>query len=142
MAILEDGPSYGLQLKNEFESRTVGIWPLNVGQVYTTLGRLERDGLVEVDTSDETESQKIYALTKEGREQLAGWFAEPATQGSPSREELVLKLVMVVGRSGGEAASVIQAERRSVVQVLQEYTRWKPTHPPMVTLGGCFYSIH
>jgi DNA-binding PadR family transcriptional regulator len=138
LAILEDGPSYGLQLKNEFESRTAGVWPLNVGQVYTTLGRLQRDGLVEVDASDATESQKVYALTEEGREQLADWFAEPATQGTPSREELVLKLVMVARRSSDEAASVIQAERRNAVEVLQEYTRLKRDTPADGDLGWLF----
>jgi DNA-binding PadR family transcriptional regulator len=46
LALLEEGPRYGYQLKSEFESRTGSTWPLNVGQVYTTLGRLERDGLV------------------------------------------------------------------------------------------------
>ncbi|MGH2737099.1 MAG: PadR family transcriptional regulator [Actinomycetota bacterium] len=138
LAILEDGPSYGLQLKNEFETRTAGIWPLNVGQVYTTLGRLQRDGLVEVAGSDATESQKVYALTEEGREELAEWFSEPATQGPPSREELVLKLVMVARRGGDEAAGVIQAERRSAVQVLQEYTRLKRDTPVDGDLGWLF----
>ena len=46
LALLSEGPKYGLRLQNEFESRTGEVWPLNVGQVYTTLQRLERDGLV------------------------------------------------------------------------------------------------
>ena len=49
LALLSEGPKYGLRLQNEFESRTGEVWPLNVGQVYTTLQRLERDGLVETD---------------------------------------------------------------------------------------------
>jgi DNA-binding PadR family transcriptional regulator len=125
MAILEDRPSYGLSLKNEFEARTGGIWPLNVGQVYMTLGRLQRDGLVQVDPSGASQSQKVYALTDEGRGRLDDWFAEPASDGPPSREELVLKLVMVARRDRAEAADVIQAERRNAVQLLQEYTRLK-----------------
>ena len=47
LALLDSQPMYGAQLKAEFEARTGGQWPLNIGQVYTTLGRLERDGLVE-----------------------------------------------------------------------------------------------
>ncbi|HJY00730.1 MAG TPA: PadR family transcriptional regulator, partial [Streptosporangiaceae bacterium] len=47
LALLSEGPKYGLQLREEFEGRTGEVWPLNVGQVYTTLQRLERDGLVE-----------------------------------------------------------------------------------------------
>ena len=49
LALLSEGPEYGLQLREEFEARTGEVWPLNVGQVYTTLQRLERDGLVESD---------------------------------------------------------------------------------------------
>ena len=46
LALLREGPRYGALLKADFEARTGGVWPLNVGQVYTTLARLERDGLV------------------------------------------------------------------------------------------------
>jgi DNA-binding PadR family transcriptional regulator len=138
LAILEGSPSYGLSLKNEFEARTGGIWPLNVGQVYTTLGRFQRDGLVRVDSSEASESQKVYALTDEGRRQLDDWFAEPAADGPPSREELVLKLVMVARRDRTEAADVIQAERRSAVELLQEYTRLKRDAPSNDDLGWLF----
>ena len=44
LALLAEGPRYGLQLREEFEAGTGEVWPLNVGQVYKTLGRLERDG--------------------------------------------------------------------------------------------------
>ena len=47
LALLAEEPMYGARLRAEFEARTGGTWPLNVGQVYTTLARLERDGLVE-----------------------------------------------------------------------------------------------
>ena len=52
LALLTEGPKYGLRLQNEFEARTGEVWPLNVGQVYTTLQRLERDGLVEADGTE------------------------------------------------------------------------------------------
>lgn len=125
LAILEDGPAYGFQLKHEFEARTGGVWPLNVGQVYTTLGRLHRDGLVESESAGSNDAQKTYAITDEGRAELREWFEKPATAGPPSREELVLKLVMVARRDRARAAQVIQVERRSAVQLLQEYTRLK-----------------
>lgn len=138
LAILDDGPSYGLHLKNEFEARTGGIWPLNVGQVYTTLGRLQRDGLVLVRSEDETESQKFYEITEHGRSLLGEWFEQPGGRGAPSREELVLKLVMVARRNKADAAQVIQAERRSAVQLLQEYTRLKHDAPGESDLGWSF----
>ena len=138
LAILEEGPAYGLQLKGEFEARTAGVWPLNAGQVYTTLGRLQRDGLVEVRSSGAGEGQKIYALTDEGRGQLATWFGSPAGPGPPSREELVLKLVMVARRDRDDAAEVIQTERRNAVQLLQDYTRLKRDAPSDGDLGWLF----
>jgi DNA-binding PadR family transcriptional regulator len=137
MAILENGPNYGLSLRNEFEARTGGIWPLNVGQVYTTLGRLQRDGLVR---SEASEGQKLYALTDEGRRRLDDWFAEPASEGPPSREELVLKLVMVARRNQAEATDVIQAERRRAVQLLQEYTLLRGRRRETGTSDGCSFS--
>jgi DNA-binding PadR family transcriptional regulator len=60
LALLEQGPRYGYQLRAEFEHRTGGTWPLNVGQVYTTLARLERDGLVEGRGAD-GEGRVMYA---------------------------------------------------------------------------------
>src|SRR3954471_23719626 len=97
LAILEEGPSYGLRLKNEFEDRTAKVWPLNVGQVYTTLRRLERDELVRA-AEEGPEAQKLYEITASGLEALRSWFVIPTRMLPPARDELVLKLVMAVGR--------------------------------------------
>ena len=70
LALLSEGPKYGLQLRQEFEARTGEVWPLNVGQVYTTLQRLERDGLVEAEDSDEEGPQKGFHITKDGASEL------------------------------------------------------------------------
>ncbi len=63
LALLSEGPKYGLQLREEFEARTGEVWPLNVGQVYTTLQRLERDGLVESDDDGDAGPQKGFRIT-------------------------------------------------------------------------------
>jgi DNA-binding PadR family transcriptional regulator len=123
LAILEEGPTYGLRLKHEFEDRTGHVWPLNVGQVYTTLGRLERDGLVHASSEGRVE---VHEITPAGRARLAEWFSRATKSDPPARDELVLKLVMAVDRTGVEPARVIQAERRSAVELLREYTRLKP----------------
>ena len=78
LALLSEGPKYGLQLRQEFEARTGEVWPLNVGQVYTTLQRLERDGLVESDDADEDGPQKGFRITSEGEEELAALAADAA----------------------------------------------------------------
>ena len=63
LALLSEGPKYGLRLREEFEARTGEVWPLNVGQVYTTLQRLERDGLVASDGATEDGPQKSFRIT-------------------------------------------------------------------------------
>lgn len=138
LAILDEAPTYGLRLKHEFEARTGGVWPLNVGQVYTTLGRLQRDGLVEVRNEEEAEGQKFYEITERGRALLGEWFEEASGGGAPSREELVLKLVMVARRPNVDGLRVIQGERRQAVELLQDYTRLKRDAPTDADLGWLF----
>src|SRR6187431_415146 len=76
LAILAQGPCYGYQLRQEFDRRTGGTWSLNVGQVYSTLDRLERDGLVETAGTD-AEGRAIYAITNAGRTEAHEWLIGP-----------------------------------------------------------------
>jgi DNA-binding PadR family transcriptional regulator len=124
LALLEEGPRYGYQLRTEFEARTGATWPLNVGQVYTTLGRLERDGLVRPDGED-AEGHAFYAITDPGREELRTWFGSPVRRDSPPRDELAIKLAMAVTVAGVDVAAVIQRQRSHTVRALQDYTRLK-----------------
>ena len=96
LALLSEGPKYGLQMRDEFEQRTGEVWPLNVGQVYTTLQRLERDNLVGSDGEGEGPQKKSYRIT-------------PA---------------------GAVEHDVIQAHRRHVVELMQEWTRIKRDAAP------------
>ena len=96
LALLSEGPKYGLRLQNEFESRTGEVWPLNVGQVYTTLQRLERDGLVESDDGDGERSQKRYRITAAGARELADWLRTPPDLVPPPRDELVIKVLVAL----------------------------------------------
>lgn len=124
LALLERGPRYGSQLRTEFESRTGATWPLNVGQVYTTLARLERDGLVGQDAEDDA-GHTLYAITDEGREELRDWYAAPVDRTSPARDELAIKLAMAVGAPGVDIRAVIQSQRAHTVKAMQDYTRLK-----------------
>src|SRR5215468_4312019 len=91
LALLSEGPKYGLQLREEFEVRTGEVWPLNVGQVYTTLQRLERYGLVESDREDADRPQKGYRITPAGVRELNDWLRTPPDAIPPPRDELVIK---------------------------------------------------
>ncbi|MER6915178.1 PadR family transcriptional regulator [Streptomyces sp. NPDC000594] len=124
LALLEHGPRYGSQLRSEFESRTGATWPLNVGQVYTTLNRLERDGLVAQGGEDEG-GHALYAITEAGHTELRSWFGRPVDRTSPPRDELAIKLAMAVGAPGVDIRDVIQSQRRHTVRAMQDYTRLK-----------------
>ena len=100
LALLSEGPKYGLQLRQEFEARTGEVWPLNVGQVYTTLQRLERDGLVESDDAAEEGPQKGFHITAEGADELDQWLRTPPDFSSPPRDELVIKVLVALGLPG------------------------------------------
>ncbi len=126
LALLSEGPKYGLQLRHEFEQRTGEVWPLNVGQVYTTLQRLERDGLIESDDeSEEPGPQKSFRLTSAGSAELDTWLRTPSEIGAPPRDELVIKVLVAIEVPGVDVAEVVQAHRRHVVQRMQEWTRIK-----------------
>ena len=124
LALLSEGPKYGLQLREEFEARTGEVWPLNVGQVYTTLGRLERDGLVESDTAEDG-PQKGFRITADGEQELATWLRTPPDLASPPRDELVMKVLVALRVPGTNVQEVIQVHRRYLVQLMQQWTRIK-----------------
>lgn len=122
LALLQDKSRYGYQLRVEFEDRTGSAWPLNIGQVYTTLDRLERDGLVRNDGGD-GEGHVIYSITDAGRSEVVGWFQAPVGRGNPPRNELAIKLALAVTIPGVDVAAVIQAQRVASVKALQDYTK-------------------
>jgi DNA-binding PadR family transcriptional regulator len=125
LALLSEGPKYGLQLREEFEARTGEVWPLNVGQVYTTLQRLERDGLVESDDAEMAGPQKGFQITEAGQRELAGWLRTPPDLASPPRDELVMKVLVAVRVPGTDVHEVIQVHRRYLVELMQQWTRIK-----------------
>lgn len=120
LALLDERPSHGYQLKTSFEAATGGAWPLNVGQVYQTLERLERDGLVR---SDEGEGLRSYALTAEGAEELGSWWDASAADDPPPRDELMLKVLLAVSAGREHALEVITTQRNAVMSRLQERRR-------------------
>jgi len=128
LALLSEGPKYGMRLREEFEARTGEMWPLNVGQVYTTLRRLERDGLIAAAPGDGVEddgTQKIYRITDDGASELARWLRTPPDLSSPPRDELVMKVLVALRVPGTDVRDVIQAHRRYLVELMQQWTRIK-----------------
>ena len=125
LALLSEGPKIGLRLREEFEERTGDVWPLNVGQVYQTLQRLERDGLVESDDDADEGPQKGFRITEDGAAELASWLRTPPDLASPPRDELVMKVLVAVRMPGTDVHDVIQVHRRYLVELMQQWTRIK-----------------
>ena len=126
LALLSEGPKYGLRLREEFEAGTGEVWPRNIGQVYTTLQRLERDGLVQSDDDDERDSpQKRFRITSDGSRELTAWLRTPPDMSSPPRDELVIKVLVALRVPGTDVREVIQAHRRYVIELMQQWTRIK-----------------
>jgi len=125
LALLSEGPKYGFQLRQEFESSTGDVWPLNVGQVYTTLQRLERDGLAQSDDAEADERQKNYLITEKGGEELSRWLRTPPDLSEPPRDELVIKVLVASRLPNVDVYEVIQVHRRYIVQLMQQWTHLK-----------------
>src|SRR5215203_540160 len=112
LALLSNGPKHGFQLAHDFEAGTGEMWPLNTGQVYTTLQRLERDELVETDDTVEGGPQNSYRITVAGRRELQQWLLTPPDTSRPPRDELVIKVLVALRIPGVDAAELTQAYRR------------------------------
>ncbi len=120
LALLREGPRYGYQLKTEFEAATGGVWTINVGQVYTTLERLNRDGLVSLDEGDE---QKLYSITLAGVDELGAWWEAVPTEDPPPRDELMLKMLMAIELGPVHGLDVITKHRTALTSLLQRRRR-------------------
>ena len=127
LSLLSRQPMHGYALRQEFEAMTGATWPLNIGQVYTTLGRLVRDGLVEEDLevpeSDAEDGQRVYRILDAGRDEVRHWFGTPVAPDAPPRDELAIKLAMAVHTPGVDVNAVIQTQRSATIRSLQQYTR-------------------
>lgn len=118
LAILTVGDDYGYRLRNEFDRRTTPGTPLNVGQAYATLDRLERDGLVERGAVD-AQGHVFYRITVEGRAALARWWSTPVT-ASAARDELPDKVALAASLTGIDALGVIAVQRAWTLDVVQQ----------------------
>jgi DNA-binding PadR family transcriptional regulator len=125
LALLTEGPKYGFQLAQEFAAGTGELWPLNTGQVYSTLQRLERDALVESDDTADDGPQNSYRITAEGRAELDTWLHTPPDMSTPPRDELVIKVLVSMRIPGVDAGELTQTYRRHVIEAMHEYTRLK-----------------
>lgn len=130
LALLSAEPRYGAQLRGEFERRTGGTWPINIGQVYSTLGRLQRDGLVEQVGDGEDDYRKEYAITPAGRDALASWWNGSDLANPDPRDELTIKLALAVDTADVDVRQVVQRHRAAGIERLHRLTAQKRSGAP------------
>lgn len=138
LAILDQGPCYGYQLRHEFERRTGATWPLNVGQIYNTLERLERDGLVRRGAADE-HGHVYWHITREGSAEADRWLATPVERTHAAREELAVKVAVAATLPGVDAAEVIGAQLEASSRRLESLRGTTP--PDAATPEGLAWSL-
>ncbi|WP_026459641.1 PadR family transcriptional regulator [Schaalia suimastitidis] len=126
LALVSQQPAGVYRLKQMFEEQTCSAWPLNIGQVYQTMQRLERDGHVvsHPETNDGRDSE-VFELTEEGRVVLEAWWATPVSRERPERDELVMKLAVAAADPRVDVSALIQTQRRATHETLRDITRLK-----------------
>lgn len=118
LAILDQGPCYGYQLRSEFDRRTGSSWPVNVGQIYTTLDRLERDGLVAKGATDD-QGHVYYEITQAGRDEAGSWLRSPVIRPSGTRDELLLKLALAATLPDVDVVAIVETQRSASLAALE-----------------------
>lgn len=121
LGVLADGPGHGYDLKREHDARFPGAKELPYGQVYASLQRLERDGLVEVAETMQGggPERTVYALTAAGRTELDGWLSEGEPAGPYAADELVRKAVTAL-RLGADAHGYLTRQREVHLSRMRE----------------------
>ena len=110
LAILAQGPCYGYQLRAEFDRRTGSSSSLNVGQIYNTLDRLERDGFVAKGSVD-AQGHVFYGITEAGALEVSSWLSSPVERAPRTRDELAIKIAVAATMPGVDAAALIDRQR-------------------------------
>ena len=120
LGLLAEQPLHAYALKARFEDLLGGSWAVNIGQVYTTLQRLERDELVQPAEPRGDRGRLPYRLTEAGREALDGWLAEPESEPQQLREEIYLKLLLAARVADGDLPALLARQRRVYLQRLRD----------------------
>jgi DNA-binding PadR family transcriptional regulator len=125
LALLAAGPAHGYELKQALEKLLGAAYPQpNVGQIYVTLGRLEKSGLIEGEdvTQSTRPNKRIYRLTEAGREAVLAWFEEP-TDEPRVRDEFFMKLALAPQAGLTDQIALINKQRRQYLNTMRELSR-------------------
>jgi len=123
LGLLTEGPLHGYEVKNRFEAMLGGTWEVNIGQIYTTLQRLERDGLVRPAGPRGDRGKQTYELSDEGRHAVEGWLDEAESGPQTLHEDIYVKLLLAVRLANGDLKSLLARQKRAYLQRLRDLNR-------------------
>jgi len=137
LAVLERRSMHGYDLRRDLEDELGSAWAVNYGQIYTTLERMVRDGLIvqsETVATAEAPDRKLYTITPAGRAELRRWFLTAEDDAGTDRDELHAKIVL--GLTGDvDVAHVIQAQRKGQLRRIGLLTERKESLDPDLDLS-------
>src|SRR5438270_12568872 len=110
-------------MEDRYESMLGGTWEVNIGQVYTTLRRLERDGLVHPAGPRGDRGKQTYELSSKGREVLDHWLAEPDSGPQSLHEDIYVKLLLATRIANGDLQPLLARQQRAYLQRLRVLNR-------------------
>jgi DNA-binding PadR family transcriptional regulator len=120
LGLLAEHPLHGYEVKTRYESLFGDTWELNIGQVYTTLQRLERDGLIDAVGERGDRGKQRYGLTDAGKGALREWLHEPADEPQQLRQDIYLKLLLISRLANGDLEGLLARQRRVYLQRLKD----------------------
>jgi DNA-binding PadR family transcriptional regulator len=124
LCLLARGDTHGYHLKSALETATGDTWQVNIGQIYTTLQRLERDGLVAIIESN-GDGRVVYTITDQGRATVRSWMHTPVDLAASGRDEISLKVLMAMVSGVEDPRRVVEKQRGATMNLLQDYTTLK-----------------
>lgn len=122
LGLLAGRKRHGYELRTAFEELFGGTWPLNPGQVYMTLQKMEDDGLVtsEVVSQELLPDRRMYEITEEGRTELKRWTSEAADGPIRIRDEMVTKILTAITTDTERASDLLWAQRANHLQAIAQ----------------------
>jgi len=120
LGLMAEEPLHGYEVKGRFERMLGGTWEVNIGQVYTTLQRLERDGLIEASGGRGDRNKLAYRSTAAGRDAFLEWLAQPDDEPQQLRESIYLKLLLALRQRNGVALALLGRQHRLYLQRLRD----------------------
>src|SRR5437588_5443982 len=123
MGLLAEEPLHGYEVKNRFEAMLGGTWEVNIGQIYTTLQRLERDGLVRPVGPRGDRGKLLYDRSPDGHKALDQWLAEPDSGPQQLHEDIYVKLLLATRIANGDLEQLLARQKRAYLQRLRDLNR-------------------